>query len=176
MKQKLNRKFLVDGTYQFTQAGAVILANVLVVVLVAALLSWYYLIAGDGSMVVNHNKQIPIYIMACILVVTLFSLIFSMVRSRATAGMMTILHKVLTEAGQGRFPEREIAFRKSDYAGFRRLAPPLNACLDRMRNSKDPKTLAGQVEALMAKLDETQMDGARIRLELKNLIRDLEAK
>ena len=70
MKQKFRRKYLVDWPYQFTQAGVVILANILVIMLIAFLLTWYFLIGADSSLVVNCNRQIPVYLLVCILVVS----------------------------------------------------------------------------------------------------------
>ena len=62
MKRRYTRKLWVDPRYQVVQMAAVVLANILVALLIAGLLSWFYLLVWDGSVAVNHNQRIPIYV------------------------------------------------------------------------------------------------------------------
>ncbi len=133
--KKVKRRYLVDGRYQFTQLLAVVLANILVVLLVAALLSWFYLLAWDGSVAYNHNQRIPVYVVGCLLVVILASSYFSMRRSRETAGMMKKLRSVLENAGKGVFPEQPLMFRRSDH--YKDMAEPLNTCLEQLKAQQE---------------------------------------
>ena len=99
MKRRYTRKLWVDPRYQVVQMAAVVLANILVALLIAGLLSWFYLLVWDGSVAVNHNQRIPIYVAVAALAVTLVTVYCSLRRSRAIAGMMKKLHTVLSEAG-----------------------------------------------------------------------------
>lgn len=176
MKQKFRRRYLVNGTYQLTQAGVALLANILVVLLIAFLLTWYFLIGSDSSMVVNCNRQIPVYISGCVLVVALLSVLFSMRRSRSTAGMMAILNKILTDAGQDKFPDRPLSFRQSDYSGFRELAGPLNTCISKMKNNHESeiRDAVEKLKDLARTTGKEDMEPAGISRDLKGIIRTLE--
>jgi hypothetical protein len=131
MRNKHKRAYFVDPGYQLPQLAVGLLVNILVVLLLTALLSWFYLLAWDGSIAYNHNRLIPVYIFTFIACVALAASFFSLRRSRELAGMMKKLHRVLDEASCGNFPEGEVVFRKSDH--FSSLARPLNDCLAQMR-------------------------------------------
>jgi hypothetical protein len=168
------RKYLVDGRYQLSQAAAVILGNVIVAVLVGALLSWFYLLAWDGSVAVNHNRRIPFYITICILVVVALSSYFNLRKSRSIAGMMKKLHTVLDNAGRGEFPATKIVFRKSDYFG--QLATPLNECLGQLRKSRSAggPALIESLQDLADRIEKDKIDNAGVKRSLRKIIRTLE--
>jgi hypothetical protein len=134
------RKYLVDSGYQLTQAGILVAANVLVALLMAALLSWFYLLEWDGSIAYDHNRRIPLYILSLTLIVIVVATLLSLRRSRRIAGMFTKLNRLLESAAGGELPEREVSFRRSD--DFRELAGPLNRCLARLRELQ-PERQAG---------------------------------
>lgn len=167
MKKAYRRKYLVDSSYQFSQAGAVIAANVLVALLMAGLLSWFYLLEWNGNLVYDHNRLIPIYILTLILIVTLGTTLLSLRRSRIIAGMIKKLHSVLSDAGQGILPERAIRFRRSDYFG--QLAVPLNRCLERLRHRE------AREDALLTALHEIAARAERQPADNPELLRDLQA-
>jgi len=178
MTQKFRRKYLVDMPYQFTQAGVVLLANVLVMIFIAFLLSWYYLIASDNTLMVNYNRQVPILISCAILIICVLTMLFSLRRSRSIAGMMTILRQVLADAAQGRFPTRPLLFRHSDYSGFRNLADPLNDCLACMQAAGGGKAVPSEaVDKLKQLIEQTgpdrtgpKTDQDKLHQELKTLL------
>lgn len=160
MKRSYRRKYLVDIGYQFAQAGLVIAANLLVALLMAALLSWFYLLEWDGSIAVDHNRRIPVYILTFMFVVMLGTTLLSLRRSRMIAGMFLKLNKVLSDAAEGILPEREISFRRSDYFG--QLADPLNRCLRRLGQSDGGQSDGREQTALLGALGEI-LDAARAR-------------
>jgi len=166
------RKYIVDGKYQLSQVAAVVLSNSMVVALIAALLSWFYLIAWDGSVVVNYNRQIPIYLVICLVIVTLLSIYFSLHRSRSVAGMMKKLHYILENAEKGVFPEQKLVFRKSDY--FRQIAVPLNQCL--LQLQKNQKQNDGifiqELEYLIHSIEKGETDISQVRISLQNILKN----
>lgn len=140
VKKKYRRKYLVNGRYQLAQALVAVLANAFAVLLTGALLAWFYLVVWDGSLAVNHNRLIPLYLAGSLTVVVFSSSYFSLRSSRSVAGMMKKLQMVLEDAGRGVLPERQVRFRKSDY--FQELEAPLNACLEQLRKKKAAPELA----------------------------------
>jgi len=168
MKKRYARKLLVNPRYQMVQIGVVVLANSLVTLLVAGLLSWFYLLYWDGSIVVQHNARIPYYVLAAVLLVTSLTVLFSLQRSRMVAGMMKKIQMVLENAEAGRFPEQPLAFRKSD--SFPQLAAPLNRCLDRMRYPADI-LLRVQLQGLLAELDEEKIGVDVVCARLREIAR-----
>lgn len=129
------RRLLVDLRYQLTQLGVALAANILVMLLVAVLMSWLYLLFFKGNLACSHNRLFPLYLMATALGVIVLSTLWSLRRSRTVAGMMRKLEYVLNDAAKGRFPDRALIFRKGDY--FTGLAGPLNACLVRMKKQEN---------------------------------------
>ncbi len=172
VKRNDRRKYLVDGRYQLTQVAVVLCANILAVLLTSAMLSWFYLIAWDGSVAVNHNQRIPYYIATCVLVVILCSVFFSLRRSRSAAGMMTILHTILDNARRRTFPECAIAFRKTDYIRFRQLAEPLNDCLNQLERlqASDYAALMERLEDLAAGIEKGEIDISGVQHILDTLL------
>nr|WP_321465070.1 hypothetical protein [uncultured Desulfobulbus sp.] len=170
MSKRYSRKLLVDPRYQVVQMAVVVVANILVTLLVAGLLSWFYLMAWDGSVAVHHNRRIVLYISGAGIVVTVLSILFSLHRSRIVAGMMKKLHQVLENALQGDFPPQDVAFRKNDY--YPQLAEPLNRCLDRMRCAQPQMRLREDLKCLLAEIDSGGVDLAAVRHSLAALIGD----
>lgn len=168
MSRRFHRRLLVDPRYQFFQMAAVVLANILVTILIAGLLSWFYLVAWDGSVAVNHNQRVPVYVAVAALTVTLLTVYCSLRRSRAVAGMMHKLHAVLDNAGQGRLPESRLTFRQSDY--FAQLADPLNRCLDRLRQQQGDPASPGRLRELLDEIDGGSADLPRVRAALAAMI------
>jgi hypothetical protein len=160
----------VDKKYQFSQAAVGIAANVLVSLLIAGLLSWFYLLEWDGSVVYDHNNRIPLYVLTFILITIFSSSFFSFRRSRIIAGMMKKLHAVLDDASQGIFPERDVVFRKNDY--YRQLAIPLNGCLKRLRAQGDDPSSAmiGELQRLVAAIEGDGMEAAEIACFVKEMV------
>lgn len=161
------RRYFVNMRYQMGRALVAVAGNALVAVLMAVFFAWFYLLEWDGAMAYDHNRTIPVYVMVIVGLVIAVSALFSLRRSRAVAGMMHKLHTVLDEAGKGRFPERDLAFRKSDY--FRQVATPLNACLRRGRRGQG---LALALRALDERIEAQNLD----RAEILRCIRELQAE
>lgn len=132
--KKHKRRFLVDRKYQFIQAGIIAIANIFTAFMVGVFFSWYYLIGMNNAFVTTrHGNVLPMVIFIILGVVFIGTLYFSFKRSRATAGMIEILHKLLDDACRGRFPEKKVMFRENDYKKFRELAGPLNKCFSIMK-------------------------------------------
>lgn len=129
--QRYQRQYLVNKKYQLTQAGVAIAANLLVILLMAALMSWFYLLYLNQGVAANHNRLFPVYIAVAALLVVFFSTFWSLSRSRMVAGMMRKLDIVLQDAASGKLPDRPLIFRKGDY--FQWLAAPLNNCFLRLQ-------------------------------------------
>jgi len=150
MSTRYKRRYFVDLGYQLPQLAVFLFSNVLVALLIAAFLSWFYLLAWDGSVAYNHNRFIPVYIVSIVVCVALAAAFFSLRRSREIAGMMKKLQLLLNEASHGRLPDGDVTFRKSDY--FAPLAGPLNNCLDRLRQNGSVATM--ERESLLVELAE----------------------
>lgn len=161
-KGKYKRAYLVDGRYQLGQMAVEIASNVLVALAIAALLSWFYLLEWDGSVAYDHNRRIPVYLLAFVLITVLTASFFSLRRSRSIAGMMKKLHSVLDNAARGVFPEGELAFRKSDYYGH--LAAPLNSCLRQLQQKKgtDAAQAVDELRGLAARIEKREIDEVEI--------------
>lgn len=172
MKGKYKRAYFVDLGYQLPQLVAGVIAIVLVALLLAGLLSWFYLLAWDGSIAYHHNRLIPVYVLSLILVVAVVMAIFNLRRSREIAGMMKKLQRLLEDASQGTFPEQEVTFRKSDY--FAPLASSLNACLRQLRVTQASIKNQGPAD-LVSLADETKKLGKRVEA-LSQICTDLQKK
>ncbi|AFL72197.1 hypothetical protein [Thiocystis violascens] len=170
MKSTYRRKYLVDSGYQLTQAGVVVAANLLVALLMAALLSWFYLLEWDGAIAYDHNRRIPIYILTLILIVMLSAMLLSLRRSRMVAGMLKKLHRILDDAGAGVLPEREVDFRRSDY--FRELAAPLNRCLERLKalECAEDAALLAALRGVVARGESRGTPDAQLLDEIKTIV------
>lgn len=174
MKKNYKRKYLIDAPFQLKQVSVLIVANLLIVLLISALLSWFYLIAWDGNAAYNHNRLIPIYIATTALLVTLATIFLSFRRSRAIAGMMHKLQLVLEDAALGVLPERRLVFRKSDY--FQQLATPLNNCFDLIRSGQnvDSYEIAKDLNNIIVKLETEDADHTELQNRLAELIKKLQ--
>lgn len=170
MSKRYKRKYLVDARFQLRQVVVLIIANLLLVSLISALLSWFYLIVWDGSTAYNHNQLIPVYVAVFALLVICCTVIFSLRRSRSIAGMMKKLQLVLEDAALGVVPEKELTFRKSDY--FKQLATPLNDCFALIRASQNVDTTAvvKELKDIHAELDSETADTRRLQDRIESLI------
>jgi hypothetical protein len=128
---KKRRRLLIDSRYQLGHLAVILSANVLVMLLIAVLISWFYLLFFKGNLVCDHNRLFPFYLGGIALVVMLVLSLWSLSRSRSVAGMMRKTESVLVEATEGSFPQKPLIFRKSDYFGT--LAGPINTCIARMQ-------------------------------------------
>jgi hypothetical protein len=166
-QEKYRRRYLVNTRYQLTQAGVAIAANLMVALLMAAMMSWFYLLYLESGIVANHNQLFPIYLAVASLIVLVISTFWSLRRSRIVAGMMRKLDIILRDAAGGIFPEKPLVFRKGDYFGW--LAQPINDCflqLKKQRRIHDStvvaldelktRIVAGEVnnEGIVRKIDE----------------------
>lgn len=156
-----NRKLLVDRRYQLRQAGATVVGHVFVAILMAVLLSWFYLLALDSGMVTNYRRAFPGYVMVAVLFIALGSLFVSLRRSRRVAGMLAKLNLVLADAARGLFADRPLRFRRDDY--FTALAEPLNACLTALqRRSVCQRRVTSGLEMLHSRLERGTIDHAEL--------------
>lgn len=166
---RCQRRYLINTRYQVTQAGVAIAANLLVILLMAALMSWFYLLYLNQGVSANHNRLFPMYIAAAALMVIVISTFWSLRRSRRVAGMMRKLDIVLMDAANGKFPESPLIFRKGDY--FRWLASPLNSCFLRMQQQQrllESTTFA--LETLKGKIDARQIPDEELAASLDGII------
>jgi len=144
------RRYMVHPRYQLGQAGIFLGINLLLLLLAALLLSWFYLFYFQGHVVCNHNRAFPWYLTAVGLLVLLLSSLWSLRRSRSVAGMMRKLEIVLSNAARGVFPEQPLVFRRGD--SFGELARPLNDCVVQLKRQRQCLTeIAGAVQALEGK-------------------------
>lgn len=142
-KNRIRRALLVHARYQLSQAGVVLLANLLVVLLVATLASWYYLMVLDSRLVSGHNQTFPVLLAGCALVVVLFSTWWSLRTTRRVAGQFRKVADLLEGAAREEFPEHAVTFRTDDH--FPQLSGPLDNCLRQMRRLRDERDAARQV-------------------------------
>lgn len=174
-KEKFRRKYIVNKKYQFGQVAAVLAANLLVAVLMAVLLSWFYLLVLDGGVVCNHNRQVPVYLAGATLIIVLLSMFWSLRRSRSIAGMIKKLDSVLTEAGHGIFPDSPLVFRKGDH--FTSLSVPLNRCIARLRERDNCRAVAvPAIQTLVDRIDSESMSNKDVISGLTDIIAQLEEK
>ncbi len=169
-----NRKLLVDRHYQLRQAGATVVGHVFVAILMAVLLSWFYLLVLDSGMVTNYRRAFPGYVMVAVLLIALGSLLVSLRRSRRVAGMLAKLNLVLADAARGRFADRPLRFRRDDY--FTALAEPLNACLTALqRRSVCQRRVTSGLEMLRSRLERGTIDHAELVERFDLLLGELHA-
>lgn len=132
MRSQKSRRIIVDWKFQFKKALAVTAINVVLMLFMAAILSWFYLLAWDGSGIVVHNIHVPMLVVIAVAAGLIFSLIWSLVQGRMVAGSAKKLADVLKKAAEGDIPDLPVRFRKTDY--FRHvLEGPLNDCLARLQ-------------------------------------------
>jgi hypothetical protein len=147
MKKRVRRSTWVDPKYQLAQAAVGVAGNLLVAVLMAALMSWFYLLVFRAPLGVSHNRLVPLLVAGAILFVMVASAYVSFRRSRALAGMVRKIGMVMSAAAEGRFPDRPLVFRRDDYAAG--LTEPLNRCLVEMRRRRqDAERAAARLQEL----------------------------
>lgn len=174
-KKKYKRKYLVNGRYQFSQAAVTIIANLSVALLITALLSWFYLLAWNGIVIYNHNKMIPVYLICIVVLVISFSLLWSLYRSRAIAGMIKKIDSTLTDASNGVFADEPLKFRKGDY--FASLSVSLNRCLALLQekeSSAESEVFA--MQTLVSGIDSEDMNSKDVRNQLNVIIKRLKER
>ena len=173
MSTKHKRKQVVDVRYQFGRVAAGVAANVLVTLLAAGVLSWFYLLEMDGSVAYDHNSTFPLLMAGLAVVVVVVHAYFGFRRSRAVAGLMKKLRTVLNDAARGQLPEREIVFRRTDY--FRDLAGPLNQCLGQLRRTaaSGNELAVAELGRLIDQVEGGNMDQADLCRSLKELAQKL---
>nr|WP_320013194.1 hypothetical protein [uncultured Desulfobulbus sp.] len=125
------RRLLIDTRYQLRQMLAVLSINLILILLSAVVVSWFYLMFYKGNMVCDLNRMFPWYMGGVALIAILLLSLWSLNRSRSVAGMMRKIETVLVKAAQGQLPEAPLVFRKHDY--FSALATPINTCIARLR-------------------------------------------
>lgn len=171
-REKFRRRYLVDPRYQFAQAGVAIAANVVVALLMAVLMSWFYLLYFNKGVACNHNHLFPFYVIGATLVVILISMALSFRRSRAVAGMMCKLDIVLRDAAKGILPDSPLVFRKGDYFGL--LARPLNDCFAQLQFQRSSQAAAlDALRALRGRIGAEAMSNDQISNHLDEIIAGL---
>lgn len=169
MKERFRRKYLVDTPYQLSQVAILLVANILTILIISALLSWFYLLVWDGSVAYNHNQRVPVYLLAAALIVIVSTVFFSLRRSRIIAGMMLKIQLLLEDAEKGIYPDRDFTFRQSDH--FRELAAPLDRCLKLLKNAKENShgETVEKLTELAAQIDNDGIDQAMVSRRLKQI-------
>lgn len=125
------RRLLINTRYQLRHMAVILSVNLLLMLLISVLISWFYLLFFKGNLTCDHNRLFPLYLAVLALAAVAFLALWSLYRSRSVAGMMRKIEQVLADAAAGRVPGQPLGFRKEDY--FAPLAGPLNDCLSRMR-------------------------------------------
>ena len=165
---------LVNGRYQFREIGLSLAANVLTALLVACLLSWFYLIVMDGGVVVNHNRQIPLYLGGATLFVVVAAAWWTLYRSRSVAGMMRKIDIIMSGAARGIFPKDRLVFRRGD--SFSWLATPLNNCLVRMQQQQQCiEEVVPELEGLIMQLKNGDISQDELKTALNRGLERLNA-
>ena len=139
MKKKIKRNYLVNYRYQLSQAGVILASHLLVALLMAGVLSWFYLFMLNGSIACNHNRQIPWYLVAMAALITLATTWWTIRRSHSVAGAVVKIDKTLSNAIQGYFPAKAIIFRKKDH--FPWLASSINDCVKGLQSCREKKNI-----------------------------------
>ncbi|MCK5231009.1 MAG: hypothetical protein KAR13_12120 [Desulfobulbaceae bacterium] len=150
------RRYLVNHRYQLSQAGVILVSHLLVALLMAGLLSWFYLFMLDGSIACNHNRQIPWYLGGAVVIITLATTWWAIRRSHCVVGTVVKIDKTLSSAAQGDFPDRSITFRKKDH--FPWLASSINDCVKGLQACREEKNIILTVLlAIQARLKSDQL-------------------
>lgn len=161
---------LVDRKYQLKEMLVPAIANVLAVLLTSLLLSWFFLLVWDDSLVVRYEVKIPLYIGGIALLVLGCSVWVSMWRSRSVAGMISKLSLVLDDMARGKIVD-EVRFRKSD--PFQELAGPLNRCLEKMTEVRERRKKEGQIHGLVKGLLKQIEGEENSRCQLRDQIEEI---
>ena len=173
-EKKYKRKYIVNRKYQFAQAAVAVSANLLTGLLVAALVVWFYLLFYGGPVVADHNRDLPVFLIAVALAVATASSLWSLRRSHSVAGIVKKMEIVLQNAARGTLPEGTLTFRKGDC--FPALADPLNQCLNRQ------KDMTGAIESstrilseVLGGIENGKVNEAEISVAVKDAIKQLQS-
>lgn len=166
------RRLLINNRYQLRHLAVILTANLLLMLLISALVSWFYLLFFKGNLVCNHNRLFPLYLAATTLVVVALLTLWCLNRSRCVAGMMRKIEMVLAEAAQGRLTGQRLAFRKNDY--FAALADPINDCITRMNLQNQQQMAAAQaLRELQLELAQRPEEGDAVHRKIETIIAGL---
>ena len=173
--KRFRRKYIVNKRYQFSQVAVALAANLLVALLMAMLLSWFYLFVLDGGVIVNHNQQVPVYLAGAIILILFISMFWSLRRSRAVAGMIKKLDSILTKASNGVFADSPLVFRKGDH--FTSLSVPLNRCIAQLQERNNCRiVVAPAVQAMVDRIDSEGMSSKDVIKGLNVILAQLEGE
>ncbi len=167
------RRLLINTRYQLSHLAVTLVVNLLLILLMAVLISWFYLLFFKGNIACDHNRLFPFYLVAVTLAVVAGMGLWSLRRSRAIAGMMHKVEQVLRDAAGGKFPETPLVFRKHDY--FAALADPINGCLARMGKQEQRYQQTTQdLHDLREMVSEDTGEGAMVRRRIETILAELE--
>ncbi len=63
------RRLLINTRYQLSHLAVTLVVNLLLMLLIAVLISWFYLLFFKGNLVCDHNRLFPLYLVAVALAV-----------------------------------------------------------------------------------------------------------
>jgi len=147
----------------------VLTINLVLILLSATVVSWFYLFFYKGNMVCDLNRMFPWYMGGVALAVLLLLSLWCLNRSRSVAGMMRKVETVLVKAAHGHLPQEPLVFRKQDY--FCALAAPINGCLARIRlqdQQRHATVLA--LEELQQEIAEQPQDHAMVQQKVATIV------
>lgn len=129
------RRYLVSLRHQIPHAiGIAILAGVNSLLLLFVL-AWVFLFRMEGRFEAPVSEGFLVDIMLVLAATAIVSAVWSLRHTRALAGLLHKVTKVLEDAQYGRIPAGEvIRFRKGDYE-FCNLERELNNTVRKLRNS-----------------------------------------
>jgi len=173
-EKKYKRKYIVNRKYQFAQAAVAVSANLLTGLLVAALVVWFYLLFYGGSVVADHNRALPVFLIAVALAVAIASSLCSLRRSHSVAGIIKKMEIVLQNAARGTLPEESLTFRKGDC--FPALADPLNQCLNRQKDMMGAMESSTRIlREVLGGIENGKLNEAEISGVVKDVIKQLQS-
>jgi len=174
-KTKFKRKILVNSRYQLSEVWVSVLTNLTVALLMAAFLSWFYLLVWNGRIAYNHNNVMPAFILCLGLIVSFVAIFLGLLRTRSIAGMIKKIDAVLTEASRGEYSKKTLVFRKGDY--FSTIATPLNTCLEQLENNDTVlRTVTSALGELVKSMDSDFISDDELVRSLKTIMGMLEKR
>jgi hypothetical protein len=175
MSERKRRASWIDPRYQMIQALFGIGGNLMVAVLMAVLMSWFYLLVFRAPLGVDHNRLLPLLVAGAIILISLVSAYLNFRRSRSVAGMMRKIAVVMSAAAEGRFPDRPLVFRKDDYTAG--LAEPLNRCLVELRQGrKGSKEIAARLQEVVEGMRAGKIQDSATLQNLEKLLEQLQGR
>ncbi|WP_448871229.1 hypothetical protein [Desulfobulbus propionicus] len=170
---KQRRRLLINSRYQLRNLAVILTANLVLMLLIAVLISMFYLLFFRGNLACDHNRLFPLYLGGLALAVMLLLTLWSLYRSRSVAGMMRKIELVLAGTAQGHLPEEPLAFRKDDY--FATMAVPINGCIARMRRQDQQRLAAVQaLRRLQGNLADRPEERGAVQRHIETIIAGLE--